>query len=880
MITLTIDGIEVTVERGTSILDAAEKAGVRIPTLCHDKRLIPFGACRMCVVELKGRRGLTPACFNPVRNGMEVLTQTPSAREARRLQLQLILRHHPLDCPVCEAGGACDLQNLVFEYGVEDLPFSREKSEAAVDRSSHFIKRDMTRCILCGCCVRICNEVQGVNELSFVNRGIRTEIGTDFGRPLNCEFCGQCVSACPVGAMVLKPLGPMARAWEVARTQTTCSFCGLGCTLELETKGGHIARVSSRYDLGSNEGNLCVKGRFGWPYVQSDARLNKPLVREGDRLVETSWEKALQRVAEGLQSIRKESGGQALAVLGSARLTNEEGYALQRLARAVLGTPNLDHGAGLSYLGLMEGMRPVLGYAAATNPVRDIGDADVILAVSGNFKETHPVAKNHVVLASGRRRARVIVVDHVHTSLCDLVGAEAIFVRPGTEGLLLRGMIRVILEEDLWDRALVEERAEGLDAARDAVTSLSLDGVAAQTGATVEQIQDAARAIAQAPKGCILMALDTLTVGDPADVARAASVLAVLAGKVGKPGCGLHVYGEKANSQGALDMGLLPGFLPGYRAVEDAQARALFEEAWATSLPPKAGLGAKSILEGCADGSVRGLYVVGENPVGTYPERDRVEDALRKVGFLVVQDLFLSETAKLAHVVLPVASFAEKDGTFTSVDRRVQRVNKALALQPDLRTDLEVFCAMARIMGSPLPYSGPADVLDEIGKMVPMYQSITWDRTPGIPWPFHGDGEVQGTPVLYAESFPHGKAQLRLETWKEIGPGGDAKDYPWVLHPQTRWFHSGTFSTWSPSLMEVCPGAIVLLHWQDAGELGIKEGDSVRVVSPRGEIVGPVQIRFRGVRGVVQIPHHFSVQPVNKLLGWGAGAVGVRVERA
>ncbi len=268
-ITLTIDGIEVSVERGATILEAAEKAGIRIPTLCHDKRLVPFGACRMCVVELKGRRGLTPACFNPARNGMEVLTNTPTVVEARKLQLQLILRHHPLDCPVCEAGGACQLQNLVVEYGIDELMFPRESPRFPVDLRSHFIKRDMNRCILCGCCVRICNEVQGVNELSFVNRGIRTEISTDFGRPLDCEFCGQCVSACPVGALVYKPLGPMGRPWEVERIETICAYCGLGCSMVLETKRGRIVQVSSRYDIGTNEGNLCVKGRFGWTYVHA-----------------------------------------------------------------------------------------------------------------------------------------------------------------------------------------------------------------------------------------------------------------------------------------------------------------------------------------------------------------------------------------------------------------------------------------------------------------------------------------------------------------------------------------------------------------------------------------------------------------------------------
>jgi formate dehydrogenase alpha subunit len=882
MITLTIDGIEVAVERGASILEAAEKAGVRIPTLCHDKRLIPFGACRMCVVELKGRRGLIPACFNPARNGMEVLTNTPAVVDARRLQLQLLLRHHPLDCPVCEAGGACELQNLVMDYGVEDLPFSREAPILPVDRRSHFIKRDMNRCVLCGCCVRICNEVQGVNELSFVSRGIRTEISTDFGRPLDCEFCGQCVSSCPVGALVNKPLGPLARSWEVKCTATTCAFCGLGCALVLETRGGRITRVTSRHDLGTNEGNLCVKGRYGWPYVHSEERLTRPLVKEWDQVVGAPWDTAIQRVAERWGSVRKESGPQALAVLGSGRLTNEEAYALQRLARGVLGTPNLDHGAGLSYRALLDGVQPVLGYAAATAAIREIRDADVILAVGGNFKETHPVAKNQVVLASGRRRAKVIVVDHVHTSLCDLMGAEAVFVKPGTEALLLRGMIRCILDEGLLDKAFLEARVEGLEAIREEAAAWNLSAVAERTGASVEQIQDAARAFAQAGTGCILMALDTLGVGDGADLARTAACLALLAGKVGRKGCGLHVYGEKANSQGALDMGLLPGFLPGLRSVDDAEARATLEEVWASPLPAGEGLGAREILDGCRNGTIRGLYIVGENPLGSYPDRGFVEEALAKVEFLVVQDLFLTETAKRAHVVLPVASFAEKEGTFTSVDRRIQRVQRALPPPEGVRTDLEVFKELARALGSPFPYQGSSDVLKEIGGTVPLYRGIRWEAVPsqGLSWPLSGDAEPQGTPLLYEGGFPRGKARLELGPWAEIDSQADAGAFPWILHPQTRWFHSGSFSTWSPTLMEVCAGPALLLHYEDARELGLREGDRARVISAQGEVTAPVQVRWRGLRGVVQVPHHFVGAAVNRLIPWGERLARVRVEKA
>jgi predicted molibdopterin-dependent oxidoreductase YjgC len=377
------------------------------------------------------------------------------------------------------------------------------------------------------------------------------------------------------------------------------------------------------------------------------------------------------------------------------------------------------------------------------------------------------------------------------------------------------------------------------------------------------------------------MSLDTLSVGDPVDLAQAVACLALLVGKVGRRGCGLHILGEKVNSQGALDMGLLPGYLPGYGSLADAQVRGIFEEAWQTSLPETRGLDARGILEGCLDGTIRSLYIVGENPVGTYPDRVRVEKALEEVEFLVVQDLFLTDTAKKAHVVLPVASFAEKDGTYTSVDRRIQRVNRAIPPPDGLRSDLEIFCELARSMGSAFPYRWHADVLEEIGRVVSLYRGIRWNGLPGegLAWPVRGERAVNGSPVLYAEAFPNSKARFELRPWEEPTHMGDTRSYPWILRPQTSWFHSGTFSTWSPTLMEVSPGPKVILHWNDARDLQLRDGDRARVISPHGTLEAPIQTRPRGPRGVVQVPHHFPSEPLNRLVGWGDKIVRVRVEK-
>jgi formate dehydrogenase alpha subunit len=884
MITLTIDGIEVTVERGTSILNAARKAGVRIPALCHDERLIPFGACRLCVVELKGRPGrLMPACFNPAREGMEVLTNTPAVREARKLQLQLLLRHHPLDCPVCEAGGACELQNLVHEYEVEGLPFPREAPSFQVETRSPFIKRDMNRCVICGRCVRICDEVQGVKEISFVNRGIHTEISPDFGRPLDCEFCGQCVSTCPVGALVNKPLGPIARSWEMDSTITTCAFCGLGCAFVVNTKGKRIVEISSRYELGTNEGNLCVKGRYGWTYLRSPQRLKAPLVRKGQDLVEVSWEEALRLVADTLADPSKTEDGRAVAVLGSPRLTNEEAYVLQRFARGVLGTPHLDHSAGLLYRPLTDVLAPMLGYPSSTNEMRQIREADVILAVGADFKHTHPVAKNQVILASGRKKAKVIVLDHVYTSLCDIMWGKCLIVRPGTEGAVLRGMIKCIIEEDLLDKQFVEAHTEGLDAIREELEGLQIQDLAEVAGITEEDIRDAARSFAEASKACLLMSLDIMKPDDATDLARAAATLCLLTGKVGKRGCGLHIYSDKANSQGAIDMGLVPWGLPGFRSLEEEGDRSVFEELWGGSLPSARGMDARAILEACSEGKIKTLYVVGENPVITYPDGKWVSSCLENVDFLVVQDMFLTETAKLANVVLPVAGFVEKQGTFTSVDRRIHALHPALPRWNGVKSDLEILLEISRLMGRPMPYEGPQDVLEEISRAVPQYEGIRWEAIgpSGVAWPTSGGGEeVRGTDTLYEEGFPNGKAKLMLGQWHPPNVPPQRDEFPFLLNPQTIWMHSGSFSTWSPSLMEVCPEPLVTMHREDARQLGLRDGDRVRVTTQKGSIEGQLKTRPRGPRGIVQVPHHFPQQPVGWLLGWEERLTRARIEKA
>ncbi|MDQ1238719.1 MAG: hypothetical protein QG577_904, partial [Thermodesulfobacteriota bacterium] len=840
--------------------------------------LIPYGSCRLCMVEVtqRGRTRTMPACFNPARDGMQVATQSPKLRVGRRMQLMLLLRSHPLQCPSCDAAGNCTLQELVHEYEIEELPFSRETRYFNVDNDSHFIRHNMNLCIRCGMCVRICDEVQGNREISFIHRGMNTEVSTDFGRPLECEFCGQCVDICPVGAIKSKWLVGTGREFELKKTTTTCSFCSLGCRLTLGQKGGKIVWVSSPHDS-PNEGNLCVKGRYGWPYLYSDRRLTKPLIKKNGSLQEVGWDEALKFVADGFDKIKKQAGPHALAALGSERITNEEAYVFNRFVRTVMETPNLDHAGGYAYRALVDGLGPVLGFPATTNSLRDLRKADVILLLGADLHETHPVAKNEIIIATGRHKTKAIVVDSVETRLTERPGMF-LPVPPASEHLVVNSMLKVILDEGLFDKAALDLHAEGFELLADSLADYTPDKIGPMVGLNPEQITEAASLYAKAPRAAIVMAAGLNRVGGDVASAQAAANLALVTGHIGKEGSGVYVLGEKANSQGAIDMGLSPEGLPGFGVREDDSFRAKFEAVWG-AIPGDRGLSAKEVFEKAISGSVKGLYVVGENPIDTYPNRDQIEQALKAVDFLVVQDMFMTSSAKMASAVLPVASFAEKTGTFTSVDRRIQALRPGLHA-PHLKSDLEIFLALAALMGKPsLTYNGPEQIMNEIASLVGPYAGIRYDRLGenGLAWPCV-DVEDEGKETLYEGGFPRGKAVLVPAP--PIKPMEDS-GLPLHLVVGTLKFHSGSMSENSFSLMEVCPEGYAEMNRQDLKTLGISDGDVIRIGNAEGlSIRIKAKASDRALPGIIIAPQHFSSQQVNSLTNWESPIVKIKVEKA
>ncbi|MEW6352143.1 MAG: molybdopterin-dependent oxidoreductase [Thermodesulfobacteriota bacterium] len=878
MVQLVIDNTEVTADPGTTILDAARQVGISIPTLCHDTRLKPYGACGLCMVEtrLNGRQLVLPSCVSVVEQGMEVATDTPELAGIRRTQLMLLLRSHPLRCPECDAGGDCRLQELVHEHEIPALPFDREERSFHVDNDSHFIRFNMDVCVKCGLCIRICDEIQGTAALGFVNRGTGLDVTPAFGQPLECEFCGQCAQICPVGAITSKWLVGTGRRFELEKTSTACSFCSLGCALEVSAKDGRAVQVNSPA-TGPNEGNLCVKGRYGWPYVYSDKRLTRPLIRKQGALVETDWTEALCFVAEEFKRIRQTSGPQSLAALGSARLTNEEAFTFGRFVRTVLGTPHLDHGAGYSYRPLLDALGAAFGYPAGTNSIREIRDAQVILLLCADLSETNPVAKNEVVLATSPDRAgRVVVVDSVRTDMWDRRGMH-LLTPPGTEHLIAYSMLNVLLHESSGT-ALVGNNADYGDALIRLHDEYRPDRVAARTGVNEESIRQAAEEYAQAATATIVLTAGMHQRGNSVALAQAAADLALVTGRLGRRCGGVHVLGEKANAQGALDMGLSPGLLPGFRDVRDPDARRVFEAAWSRPLPREKGFGAREILKEAELGAIRGLYVVGENPLENYPDRRQVRKALEALDLLVVQEMFLSATAEHAHVVLPVAGFGEKTGTYTSAERRVQLVRPFMKSR-GVMTDLEILQSLATLMGDPTTErQTPAQVFADIAQLVEEYGGLCHGRLSpyGLQWPCV-DREDPGSERLYGDRFPRGKP--RLLSPPPIDEGLADRSLFRII-PRPVKFHSGSLSQWSPSLMEVCPEGWIEMHLSDLQTLGVQEGDKVRItLHGKPPVEGRVRWSRHAVPGTVLVPPHFRTLKLNNATRWDRTPVCVTVEK-
>ena len=817
MVNLTIDDKQVTAPKTATIYDAAKLNGIKIPILCHDKKLKPFGACRMCLVEVEQMKGRQiPACTTPVTEGMIIRTSTPDIIKARKMVLELLLLNHPLDCPVCDKSGDCDLQNLTYEYKVNSNRFTDEKFHHEIDYNNPLIERDMNRCVLCGKCSRICDEIVSYGALTFIDRGIETKIGCEFEGALDCEFCGSCIAVCPTGSLLARPFKHKARFWAMTKHESVCGYCGTGCNLTLGVKDNQVLTTIYNEEQGFHKGQLCVRGRFGYQFINSDKRLTKPLIKKNGTLTESTWDEALELVAARLK------GGSAVAALATPRLTNEELALFKKLLVDTVGTNNFDHSAGYAHTALTEGFARSFGASASSASILDIQKSDFLFVIKTDSYETHPVVGFEINMAVKNKGVKLTILSDKRGKLSKLPDATTLVHLPGSEVAVLNAVAKIILDEKLADGSAAS--ITGYAELEKALASYTVDNIAAQCGLNVADIKKLATEFAGAEKSLILFPVGQAYTGHAADLASAAANIALLTGKLGKEGCGVLCLSEKNNSQGAVDMGFY------------AQT---------------GGMNALQILDACDAGSVKTLFIAGENPLTSYPNRTKVKIALEKVEFLVVSELFLTETAAMADVVLPVCSYAEKEGTFTSTDRRVQYFKPAIRKGIQIKSDFEVFASLIERLGGQAPASVSAQ-FGEIAASVAGYQGLSYVslRKEGAFAP------VEITPAFVvtqpAPPFVAEQGKLAMVTGSAL-------------------YHSGTLSQYGEGPMHVCPDAYIELSRSDASALKIVEDELVTVTSPSGSIQLKAKVTPRIPAGVVFAPYHFSAAPISSI--WSGAPV-------
>jgi len=862
LVSLTIDGKDVQAEEGSTILEAARASEIEIPTLCYDSDLEPYGGCRLCIVQVEGMRGLPPSCTTQVTEGMQVTTENEEILRTRKMVLRLLLADHPADCLTCRANMDCELQRLAHEYGIREHGLIPVEREGTIDESNPVFVRDMNKCVLCARCVKTCHEIIGLGAITLIQRGFEAEPApflADEIKASTCESCGECVVHCPTGALTFRNPPPPVE-YEV---NTICPYCGTGCGLLLGVRKGKVVRARGDHDNPVNRGVLCVKGRFGsYEFVNHDERLTTPLIRKDGKLQEATWDEALDLVAGKFRERR----GEAFAALSSAKVSNEDNYIMQKFARAAMGSNNVDHCARLCHASTVAGLAAAFGSGAMTNSIDGFADTDVFLVTGSNTTENHPIIGNGIRRALNNG-ARLILFDPRDIALSR---QASIWCRqkPGTDVAWINGMIHVIIKEGLADRQFIEQRTEGFDALQKLVADYPPERVAEICGIDAEDLVAAARMFAEARPGNIVYSMGITQHTTGTDNVKSLANLAMVCGHMGKDGGGVNPLRGQSNVQGACDMGCLPNVYPGYQKVGDPATRDKFGLAWGGGLPSEVGLTVTEMLGAAERGEIRAFYIMGENPMLSDPDVTHVEQALRATDFLVVQDIFLTETARLADVVLPATSYAERDGTITNTERRVQRMHPAIDPLPGVKRDWEIICELAGRLGHPWSYSGEEEIQDEIASLTPSYAGINYrrlDAGESLCWPCPNETHP-GTPVLHREKFTRGKGLFHAV---EFVPPDELPDeeYPMVLTTGRilEHFHTGTMTRKSQGLDALVPGPYVEIHSKDARKLKIKDGQPVRVSSRRGSIELTARVAERVEPGLMFIPFHFWEAAANVL---------------
>jgi formate dehydrogenase major subunit len=865
---LTIDGRLVEIQDGSTILSALDRAAISIPHLCHDRRLAPIGACRSCLVEVAGAAKPMPACTTPVTDGMCVTTHSPALETGRHEILEMFARRIPSEL------GPSRLFDAMHEYAL-DHALVGEPDPALVDDSHAYIRVDLNKCIHCFLCERICRDLQGQDTWHAVERGGKLRLVADTGAPLgksSCVSCGACADACPSGAIEDRSLAVLGRPDRF--TRTTCPYCGVGCELDVGTKHDRIVQIRPVLDSPVNKGHLCVKGRYAFAFVDAPDRATSPMIRDGESWRTVSWDDAIGHVAERFAAIRLRYGPDAIGVLGSARASNEDNYVVQKLARVVLGTNNVDCCARVCHAPSAAALSAMLGTGAATGSFDDIELANTIVVVGANATESHPIVGDRIRQAA-RRGAYLIVVDPRRTELAAIADVH-LRPRPGTDIPLLQSIALVLLEEQLIDRAFARDRVTGLHELRAGVASWSPERAASLCCVDANAIREVARRIAADRPVSFFHGLGATEHVQGTETVMNIVNLALLTGNVGVPGAGVNPLRGQNNVQGAAHMGCEPRHLTGYALVDEARDR--FERAWRAPIPTGSGLDLMEMIDAAEAGRLKALWAIGYDIALTNPDADRTRRALANLDLLVVQDLFVNETARASGTVfLPAASSFEHDGTFMNAERRVQRVRAAVAPRGESRPDWQIACDVATAMGhrDGFAFASPREIWDEIRLVWPAGAGISYDRleSGGLQWPCPAE-DHPGTVRLHTNAFSLARtAALRVTEYRPSAEICD-DDYPFALTTGRRLyqFNAGTMTGRTENVV-FQPGDVVEMSTPDAGRLGLADGDRVRLRSRHGEASLPVAISDRVRDGELFATFHTVDVFLNRLIGPGRDAI-------
>jgi formate dehydrogenase major subunit len=876
MVILTIDGVSITVTAGTSVMRAAAQAGIKVPKLCATDSLEPFGSCRMCLVEIDGRKGYPASCTTPAENGMVVRTQTEIVAKLRRNVMELYISDHPLDCLTCPTNGNCELQDTAGEVGLREVRYGYEGDnhlDAEKDQTNPYFTFDPAKCIVCSRCVRACEETQGTFALTIDGRGFASKVSpsqNDSFIDSECVSCGACVAACPTATLTENTIIKLGQPEH--SVITTCAYCGVGCAFKAEMRGNTVVNMSPWKNGQANEGHACVKGRFAFGYATHGDRITSPMIRDAITAPwrEVSWQEAFEFAATRLQEIQKKYGRNSIGGITSSRCTNEEVWLVQKLVRAGFGNNNVDTCARVCHSPTGYGLKTTLGESAGTQSFLSVAKSDVVIIMGANPTDAHPVFASRLKRRL-REGAKLIVVDPRKIALVDSPHTKADYylpVRPGTNVAFLNAMAHVIVDEGLQDEKFIMDRCEEASYQQwrtfVSESSQSPEAVANITGISAQDLRGAARLFATSGNGAIYYGLGVTEHSQGSTAVMAIANLAMLTGNIGREGVGVNPLRGQNNVQGSCDMGSFPHELPGYRHISNDGVRAEFEDDWHVTLDDEPGMRIPNMFDAAIDGDFKGLYCQGEDIAQSDPNTHHVESALSALDCLIVQDLFLNETAKFAHVFLPGSSFLEKDGTFTNAERRVSPVRQAMPPLAGL-ADWEVTLGLAKALGVDMHYDHPSEIMDEIARLTPTFAGINYhklDELGSIQWPCN-ETAPEGTPTMHINEFVRGKGFFAVTEYTATDERATRK-YPLLLTTgrilsqynvgaQTRRTANNNWH--DEDILEI--------HPHDAEERGLKDGDWGGIQSRVGDTVLRVRVSENIQPGVVYTTFHHPFSGAN-----------------